>query len=108
MFNIQHEEEAVAKRRENPDLQTLVMNNERIGVPEVLFNPSDIGLNQCGIAEAIAVAIGRTPPELHTAFFSNILVMGGSSLFEGFRERLYDFTQVRSLFTFLTIVTQDE
>ena len=31
------------------------MNNERFMVPEVLFNPSDIGLQQMGIPEAIAL-----------------------------------------------------
>lgn len=70
------------------------MNNERISVPEVLFYPSDIGLNQCGIAEAIASAISRTPAELHAAFFSNILVFGGSCLFEGFFERLYVYSEL--------------
>lgn len=33
--------------------QILTMNNERFMIPEILFNPSDIGMNQAGIPEAI-------------------------------------------------------
>lgn len=39
------------------DEQVLTMNNERFTVPEILFNPSDIGMDQAGISEAIVDAI---------------------------------------------------
>lgn len=29
------------------------MTNERFTIPEVIFSPSDIGINQAGIAESI-------------------------------------------------------
>ena len=29
------------------------MTNDRFAVPEILFSPSDIGINQAGLAEAI-------------------------------------------------------
>ena len=29
------------------------MNNERFAIPEILFRPSDIGIEQIGLAEAI-------------------------------------------------------
>ena len=35
------------------DQQVVKMTNDRFAVPEVLFNPSDIGINQAGVAEAI-------------------------------------------------------
>lgn len=41
----------------NEDEQVLTMNNERFTVPEILFNPSDIGMDQAGIPEAIVDAI---------------------------------------------------
>ena len=34
--------------------QVLAVNSERFMVPEVLFHPTDIGLQQSGLAEAIA------------------------------------------------------
>uniref|UniRef100_A0A0M3JL60 Actin-like protein (inferred by orthology to a C. elegans protein) n=1 Tax=Anisakis simplex TaxID=6269 RepID=A0A0M3JL60_ANISI len=39
----------------------LVLNIERFAVPEVLFNPSDIGVQQMGVAEAIAASINKCP-----------------------------------------------
>jgi len=38
-----------------PGEQVLSLCNERFAVPEVLFSPSDVGLQQMGVAEAIAV-----------------------------------------------------
>lgn len=38
------------------------MNNERFTVPEILFRPSDVGLEQIGISEAISHVIGLTDP----------------------------------------------
>ena len=33
------------------------METERFSCPEVLFNPSDVGIDQAGIAEATAMSI---------------------------------------------------
>ena len=37
--------------------QLLAMENERFSVPEVLFRPSDIGIDQAGVAETAAQSI---------------------------------------------------
>lgn len=37
--------------------QVLLMNNERFMIPEILMRPSDIGLDQAGIAEAIVQGV---------------------------------------------------
>lgn len=37
------------------------MNNERFAVPEALFNPSDIGIQEMGVAEAVVHAISCIP-----------------------------------------------
>ncbi|KAL7411885.1 actin family [Mrakia frigida] len=68
--------------------QMLPLGNERFSVPEVLFNPTDIGLPQVGIPEAIAQSIALLPEDLQGMFWSNIGVFGGSTLFPGFKERL--------------------
>lgn len=36
------------------------MNNERFAIPEILFRPSDIGIEQIGLAEAINHVVGLT------------------------------------------------
>jgi actin-related protein 6 len=71
-----------------PEEQILVMNNERL-IPEILFHPSDIGLNQAGIAETIVQSVQEIAPDLHELFYGNIVLMGGSTLLPGFEDRLY-------------------
>ncbi|TDH72368.1 hypothetical protein CCR75_003404 [Bremia lactucae] len=68
--------------------QALEMSLEMVTVPEVLFNPSDIGINQAGIAETIVQAVKACPIELSGAFYANILLVGGNTKFQNFRQRL--------------------
>lgn len=68
--------------------QTLRLNNERFSVPEILFHPSDIGVQQVGIAEAIVLSIKSCPPETQPHLYANIVVTGGCSLFPNFQKRL--------------------
>lgn len=42
-------------------LQIVRMNNERFAVPEILFHPSDISIQEKGISEAIVHSISATP-----------------------------------------------
>ena len=72
----------------NVDEQSLVLANERIAIPEILFHPSDIGVQQMGIPEAIAHSISLTPKEMHPHLYSNILLTGGSAMFDGFQTRV--------------------
>jgi len=67
---------------------SLRLNNERFTIPEMLFHPSDIGLDQGGIAEACVQAIGACPADLQPLLWSNIVLVGGSVQFPGLQERL--------------------
>ena len=67
--------------------QTMTMGNERFMVPEALFHPSDVGLNQAGVAEATAQAVSATAPELRGLMFANVVLAGGCANLPGFRER---------------------
>ena len=79
-------------REENEALeegeQVLVMNNERISVPELLFTPSDAGLPQAGAAEIIWQAIEACPEPVRPALSANVVLVGGNCRFRNFRERL--------------------
>ncbi|KAJ5890714.1 Actin-like protein arp6 [Penicillium subrubescens] len=66
----------------------LVLGNERFTVPELLFTPSDIGMQQAGIPDMILQSLSVLPPGLHAAFLANVLVVGGNSCIPGFMERL--------------------
>jgi len=41
--------------------QIIRMNNERFSVPELLFHPSDVGVHEMGIAEALINSVQSTP-----------------------------------------------
>lgn len=85
--------------------QILRMCSERFSVPEILFRPDNIGthvtplpttnayvtfegLEQVGLAPAIADSISALPEELQGMFWANIGLIGGSTKFPGFQGRL--------------------
>lgn len=68
--------------------QTLQLSNERFTIPELLFAPHHVGLNQAGLSETIYNCLKKVPPELQSLFASNIVLVGGTSKFPGFVERL--------------------
>ena len=41
------------------------MNNERFSIPEILFQPSIVGISQAGIAESIWNSIEQLPERMH-------------------------------------------
>ena len=56
------------------DEQVLTMEAERFSVPELLFNPSDIGMEMAGIAEATAQSVRQlhevSSAKCHNVFFN--------------------------------------
>ncbi|KAK1124650.1 hypothetical protein K0M31_006022 [Melipona bicolor] len=75
--------------------QTLRLSNERFAIPEILFFPSDVGIRQMGIPEAIMDCLKACDEETWPHLLSNIILTGGNAKFSGFRERIYK--EVRSL-----------
>jgi actin-related protein 6 len=78
-----------------PDAQSLVLVNERFMVPEILFHPSDIGLNQCGIAELVAQSVHHDEANdslrdqtVEALMWLNVIVTGGCAKIPGLVERL--------------------
>nr|ACO15496.1 Actin-related protein 6 [Caligus clemensi] len=68
--------------------QIVRMNNERFTVPEILFNPSDVGISQIGIGEAITRCIQMCPENIRPWLLRNIILIGGSSKFPNMKERI--------------------
>lgn len=77
------------------DEQSLPLGNERFVVPELLFNPSDVGSKQAGLPETIVQSLASLPRGLWPGLLANIVVVGGNARLPGFRERLE--TELRSL-----------
>uniref|UniRef100_A0A4W3GQ93 Actin-related protein 6 n=1 Tax=Callorhinchus milii TaxID=7868 RepID=A0A4W3GQ93_CALMI len=88
-------EEMVFSGKYKTSEQILRLTNERFAVPEILFHPSDIGIQEMGIPEAIVHSVQNLPEEMHPHFYNNIILTGGNTLLPGFRDRVY--ADVRSL-----------
>jgi actin-related protein 6 len=71
-----------------PREHIVTIGNERFTVPELLFSPSDIGMQQEGLPDTILQSVYSLPEGLWQPFLANIEVVGGSSKFPGFMERL--------------------
>jgi len=89
----------------NDDEQVVRLGNERISVPEALFRPCDLGLEQGGVAEivvesaeAAAAATSSLDADSMTilsALFANVRIVGGNVKFMNFGKRLEQ--ELRSL-----------
>jgi len=68
--------------------QTVWLSLEQVSVPEALFHPRDLGIEQGGVHECIKQAVEACPEEVRPALYQNVVITGGSSLFVGFVPRL--------------------
>ena len=66
----------------------LTLANERVAVPELLFNPGDVGMKQAGLPEAVMQSLSALPPGLWPAMLANVLLVGGNANLKGIVERL--------------------
>lgn len=66
----------------------LPLGNERFAVPELLFNPSDVGLKEAGLPEVIMQSLAALPSGLWPAMLANIVLVGGNAKIPGLTERL--------------------
>jgi len=67
--------------------QVLQLNNERFMVPELLFSPPDVGLQQAGLPEAVVQAVNATPLALHPLLYTNVALIGGVAACPGYSKR---------------------
>ncbi len=72
----------------NENEQTIRLNNERFSVPELLFSPSDVGIEQSGIPEAIVMAVMSCDQAVQPWLFRNIVLTGGNAALTNFKERV--------------------
>jgi actin-related protein 6 len=67
--------------------QLLALRHEVFTLPELLFSPSDIGLHQCGCAEATSHALRALPCHLRATSAASIVLSGGNCNIRNFTER---------------------
>jgi len=71
-----------------PDGNVITLGNERFRCPEALFQPALIGLEQQGIHEASYKTIQECDLDIRKDLYENVVISGGTTMFEGLAERL--------------------
>lgn len=71
-----------------PDGTDIKLGEEKCKAPEILFNPSKIGLEYMGIHTMLLNTIQKCDLELRKELFSKIYLSGGSTKFPHFPARL--------------------
>lgn len=84
----QRQEERNRQEQEEMERQALPFSVERFAIPEVLFRPADIGIQQLGIAEAIVQSIEACDAIYRPALYQNIVLTGGNVNIVHMKERL--------------------
>ncbi|KAH9661394.1 actin-1 [Citrus sinensis] len=79
---------AVEKSYELPDGQVITIGAERFRCPEVLFQPSMIGMESAGIHETTYNSIMKCDVDIRKDLYGNIVLSGGSTMFPGIADRM--------------------
>ncbi|KOM54007.1 hypothetical protein LR48_Vigan09g266600 [Vigna angularis] len=79
---------AVEKSYELPDGQVITIGSERFRCPEVLFQPSLIGMEATGIHETTYSSIMKCDVDIRKDLYGNIVLSGGSTMFPGIADRM--------------------
>ncbi|KAL9270666.1 Actin-like protein [Drosera capensis] len=79
---------SVEKSYELPDGQVIAIGAERFRCPEVLFQPSMIGMEAAGIHETTYNSIMKCDVDIRKDLYGNIVLSGGTTMFPGIADRM--------------------
>ena len=85
------------KTYEMPDGKVITIGNERFRCPEYLFKPLEMnGKELPSIQECVYNSIQECDGDVRQKFYQNIILSGGTSLYEGIGERLLHEIEARA------------
>ncbi|KAL1206915.1 putative actin-5 [Cardamine amara subsp. amara] len=79
---------AIDRIYELPDGQVITIGAERFRCPEVLFQPSLIGMETSGIHETTYNSIMKCDVDIRKDLYGNIVLSGGTTMFPGIADRM--------------------
>ncbi len=79
---------AVECQFELPDGEKITIGSERFRCPEALFKPSLIGKEMLGIHDQVYNSIMKSDIDIRKDLYSNVIISGGTTMFQGLPERL--------------------
>jgi len=72
-----------------PSGEEITLGNERFRCPEALFQPSLLGMESSGIHETTYNSIMKCDVDIRKDLYSNIILSGGTTMFEGIATRMH-------------------
>jgi centractin len=95
--NVKQDEEQLSRDEKSmiqqytlPDGRRLNLSGERFRAPELLFDPTLIGLEYRGVHKCLVDSIHKSDLDLRKTLYEHIVLAGGSTKFKGFGNRLLD------------------
>jgi actin beta/gamma 1 len=79
---------SMEKSYQLPDGRVITVGNERFRCPEVIFQPSLLGLEALGIHVATYNTIMQCDMDIRKKLYANIILSGGTTMYPGFTDRL--------------------
>ncbi|XP_077979942.1 actin, cytoplasmic-like [Glandiceps talaboti] len=79
---------SLEKSYELPDGTVITIGNERFRIPEVLFQPSVVGMENTGVHETLYNSIMKCDIDIRRDLYANTVLSGGSSMYPGLADRL--------------------
>eukprot|EP01053_Blabericola_migrator_P007598 Blabericola_migrator_1__7597@NODE_3883_length_1451_cov_2426_415462_g2403_i0_p1_GENE_NODE_3883_length_1451_cov_2426_415462_g2403_i0NODE_3883_length_1451_cov_2426_415462_g2403_i0_p1_ORF_typecomplete_len378_score71_97Actin/PF00022_19/7_9e135MreB_Mbl/PF06723_13/3_9e07Actin_micro/PF17003_5/0_18_NODE_3883_length_1451_cov_2426_415462_g2403_i02161349 len=82
------ESDEIDKTYELPDGNIISVGRERFQCPEALFQPSFVGREAQGIHHTTFQSIMKCDVDIRKELYSNVVLSGGTTMFEGIGERM--------------------
>lgn len=76
------------QKNEETEEQVLVLERERFQIPEVMFDPGIIGLEDAPLHQVVEGSIKACDKDLQDLFWANIVLVGGGAKLVGLKQRL--------------------